>query len=403
MEPKRYTSTSKLQSSPKASSQTRLQEAAADAEPLPSRPSRRRPGAAEEQSVEKRVTYSCTQCSKHDLQVSIVMKALVKMIGMHEDGYTDILDDFDPIVRRLYLEKGYQENRKKPATGDRANKKKVSLARGEEGSNNNGFVVLSSDQIRLPKLSEPELFGEPKARWSETYNICPLGRHTVGLSGSNGLKTIVLDTATGRIASSINHGLKGSGGSPDIFNMVSCKDLQVYFQGSGQIAVLQQEQHVASPEEKFLPTVRLNGFELANRSRGVHLNESSLYFIGARGNVCKFDMKLVARAAEQKKTYRAEHLPTGTVVDFTPWGRNRILSLSERGVITLVESYRSVKQTQQVAEEEVHTSICSACEVDSKVLVASYCVGARRSTFRLVGEDLKELYVHPIDNEGTLP
>lgn len=184
--------------------------------------------------------------------------------------------------------------------------------------------------------------------------------------------------------------------------MVSYKDLQVYFEGSGQIAVIQHEQRLISPEEKFLPAVRVGGFEIANRSRGVHLSEASLYFLGARGNVCKFDMKLIARAAEQKKTYRAENLPTGTAVDFVPWGRNRVLALSERGVITLVESYRSVKQTPQVAEEETHTAIGSLGDADSKVLVASYCVAARRSTFRLLGEDLKELYVHPIDHEGRL-
>ena len=159
----------------------------------------------------QRVVYACTQCSKHDLQVSIVMKALVKMIEVHEDGYTDVLDEFDPIVRRLYLEKGYEENRKKPASGDRAGKKKVTLAKGEEESRNNGFVVRAPHQIRLPKLSEPELFGEPKARWSETYSICPLGKHTVGLSGPSSLKTLVLDTATGRVAGSVGHGLRGRG------------------------------------------------------------------------------------------------------------------------------------------------------------------------------------------------
>lgn len=212
MEARRYSSPARHISSPKPSSLPRVQADAASVEPLPARPSEREVGGREEQPVEKRVVYSCTQCSKHDLQVSIVLKALVKMIGLHEDGYTDILDEFDPIVRRLYLEKGYEENRKKPASGDRASKKKVSLARGEEESNNNGFVVLAAHQIRLPKLSEPELFGEPKARWSETYNICPLGKHTVGLSGPNSLKTIVLDTATGRIAGAVNHGLRGSAG-----------------------------------------------------------------------------------------------------------------------------------------------------------------------------------------------
>ena len=97
--------------------------------------------------------------------------------------------------------------------------------------------------------------------------------------------------------------------------MVSYKELQVYFSGSGQISVFQQEQRVMNPEEKFLTTIKLNGFEVFNRSRGVHINDSSLYFIGVRGSVCKFDKKLIARAAEQKKTYRAESLPTGTVVD----------------------------------------------------------------------------------------
>ena len=184
--------------------------------------------------------------------------------------------------------------------------------------------------------------------------------------------------------------------------MVSYKELQVYFLGSGEVAVFQQEQRVMSPEERFLPAVRAGGFEIPNRSRGVHLSDSSLYFLGARGSVCKFDMKLVARAAEQKKTYRAESLPTGTAVDFVPWGRNRLLALSERGVITLVESYRSVRQTPQVAQEETHTAIGSFGEADSKVLVASFCAAARRSTFRLLSEDLKELYVHPLDQEGSL-
>ena len=92
------------------------------------------------------IQYSCTQCSKHDIQVSMVLKSLVHMINKHENGYTDILDEFNPVVKRLYLEKGYQEKRKVPLKKNvfSSSKKREVEIKGDNDDEQNATVVSSS-------------------------------------------------------------------------------------------------------------------------------------------------------------------------------------------------------------------------------------------------------------------
>ena len=337
------------------------------------------------------MVYSCTQCSKHDLQVSIVMKALVKMIEVHEDGYTDIFDEFDPIVRRLYLEKGYEENRKKPANPDRGNKKKVSLAKGEEESSNKGFVVIASDKIRMPKLSEPELFGEPKARWSETYNICPLDEHTVGISGSE-QETLLLDKRDGKVTGSIRHNLS------NIFNMVCYGQYQVYFEGGGRIYLYEHEKKLAQPSEKFTPSQSFGSFIINNCSRGVALFQNELYFLNHKCSVSRFDLNMLIKSVQNRRTYQAEEIPSGVCASFAVAGKYKVICLSDTGVVTIVEFSRVVRQTGRLSEEEVYTIIK---ESDDKILAACYSERSHKSTFRLLGGDLRDLDRLTIEGQGS--
>lgn len=43
------------------------------------------------------------------MQVSICLQTIVDFMGKYENGYTDSLEDMDPIVKRLFLERGYEE------------------------------------------------------------------------------------------------------------------------------------------------------------------------------------------------------------------------------------------------------------------------------------------------------
>ena len=179
--------------------------------------------------------------------------------------------------------------------------------------------------------------------------------------------------------------------------MVNYKDFQVYFQASGDISIFRGRSKYLSPEEKFKSVVETEGVQIRNFSRGVQIQDSSLFFIGLSGNVCRFDMLLISRANDQKKIFRAENLPTGTVVDFVALTKNKLVSLSSQGVITLVESYRAVKQTPKLSQEEVHTCIG---EIDSKLLVSSFSPALKRNNFKLINEDFRESYLHVLDNEG---
>lgn len=62
----------------------------------------------------EQVTYTCQKCSKVDLQVSMCLKVIHDYMLKYEGGFTDSLDDMDPIVKRLFLDRGYEERRRKP-------------------------------------------------------------------------------------------------------------------------------------------------------------------------------------------------------------------------------------------------------------------------------------------------
>ena len=61
----------------------------------------------------------------------------------------------------------------------------------------------------MPKLSPPELFGDPEARWSESYNIIQSGKTSITINGVNSKKSLIMDTTDGRIVGKIEHGLTG--------------------------------------------------------------------------------------------------------------------------------------------------------------------------------------------------
>ena len=90
------------------------------------------------------ITYGCQRCCKLDLQVSICLKALVSYMNKYEGGYTDAMDDLDPIIKRLYLERGYEEHRKRPLTSSKSPNRKQSkkeLQISTDKQNPNQFSV----------------------------------------------------------------------------------------------------------------------------------------------------------------------------------------------------------------------------------------------------------------------
>ena len=63
----------------------------------------------------------------------------------------------------------------------------------------------------MPTLSPPELFGDPEARWSESYNIIPFEKNSIIINGVDSKKSLIMDTREGRIIGRIEHGLTGKG------------------------------------------------------------------------------------------------------------------------------------------------------------------------------------------------
>lgn len=125
-----------------------------------------------------------------------------------------------------------------------------------------------------------------------------------------------------------------------------------------------------------------------NYSRSVQLHGNHVYFIGAKGNLCRLDMPTLIRTAETRRSYRAENLPTGSIVNFSVAGKDQILSLAEHGIVTVIESSRAVKQTGRIAENESFTCIA---HVDDKILIACFNPSEQLNKFKLLGPDLRDL------------
>lgn len=109
-------------------------------------------------------------------------------------------------------------------------------------------------------------------------------------------------------------------------------------------------------------------------------------------------MPSLIRIADTKRSYRSESQPTGSVVDFCLTGKDRMVSIAEFGVITVVECSRSVKQTGRLSETD-----CFSCVawIDDKILVASYNPGQRSNNFRLLGSDMRDLPGHIIEDTSS--
>jgi hypothetical protein len=58
------------------------------------------------------MTYTCRKCSKLDLQVSICVKAINDLLGILDRGYSDMLDNMDPVIKKLFTERGYELKRR---------------------------------------------------------------------------------------------------------------------------------------------------------------------------------------------------------------------------------------------------------------------------------------------------
>lgn len=136
-----------------------------------------------------------------------------------------------------------------------------------------------------------------------------------------------------------------------------------------------------------------------NYSRGVQLHGNYAYFIGQKGNVQRFDVPSLIRIADTKRSYRSESQPTGTIVDFCVTAKDRIVSLAEFGIITVVEGCRSVKQTGRLSENDVYSCVAW---IDDKILVASYNPGQRYNNFRLLGPDMRDLPGHIIEDTSKV-
>lgn len=193
----------------------------------------------------KGVVYQCTQCSKHDLQISICLKTINMLLEKLENGYTDVLDDVDPVCKRLYFERGYKENRRKPIVKNGDHHKKKSVARTGEVREELKINTASGFSIKLPVLSEPELFGDPQIRWTEILSINALSKNTVALSGVDSKQTSIVDLKTSRIVASYNHGLT------DVYHLAEYKEYQLYFQGTGKIFLYKGDHRMIQLEESF--------------------------------------------------------------------------------------------------------------------------------------------------------
>ncbi len=148
-------------------------------------------------------TYSCQSCSRMDLQLSICLKAINFLLNRHEHGYTDTLEEFDPIIKKLYLDRGYKEHRRFPDTSLPRHRVNVSPDTNEDDDRKAKF------SIKMPQLSKPELFGDPEARWSEIQCITQLTRSSIQLNSLDSKKCLTLDVKDGRIIDRLEHGLSG--------------------------------------------------------------------------------------------------------------------------------------------------------------------------------------------------
>lgn len=77
------------------------------------------------------MTYTCRRCSKLDLQVTICVKAISDLLALVDKGYTDRLDQMDPVIKKLFIERGLELKRREPLE---KSKKKISVD-PEEGDN----------------------------------------------------------------------------------------------------------------------------------------------------------------------------------------------------------------------------------------------------------------------------
>jgi hypothetical protein len=193
----------------------------------------------------KGVVYQCTQCSKHDLQISICLKTINLLLERLDGGYTDVLDEVDSVCRRLYFERGYKEHRRRPLAKLGDHNKKKSVAKTGEVREELKINTASGFSIKLPVLSEPELFGDPQIRWTEILSINALTKHSVALSGADSKQTSIVDLKTSRIINNYNHGLL------NVYNFAEYKEHQLYFQGSGKVYLFKGDQRLIQLEESF--------------------------------------------------------------------------------------------------------------------------------------------------------
>lgn len=102
------------------------------------------------------ITYTCQKCSKLDLQVSMCLQVINDFMNKYEGGYTDSLDDMDPIVKRLFLERGYEERRrrvKSPQGSPKRHKSKPQLS--GDGESNSNFSVSFYNLDKTPNSFRP--------------------------------------------------------------------------------------------------------------------------------------------------------------------------------------------------------------------------------------------------------
>lgn len=346
------------------------------------------------------VVYQCTQCTKHDLQVSICLKTINMLLEKLEEGYTDILDEADPVCRRLYFDKGYKEKRRKPLVKHGDHLKKKSVARTGEVREELKINSASGFSIKLPVLSEPELFGDPQIRWTEILTINPLTKHTVALSGSDSKQTAVVDVRTSRVVNNYQHGLS------DVYNFAEHKEHQLYFLGNCKILLFRGDQRMIQLEESFAAVSAVGDASrcltlplgVHNYGKGVQIAGPSLYFLSGKGQIVKIDLPLLIRCAENRRTYRSETMPSGTVVDFVAPEKDRFLSISAIGVVSIIESGRVIKQTARLSDKDVFTCIA---EIDEKILVVCGNEQNKTSTLRLLGPDLRDIYQHLQEHESS--
>lgn len=178
--------------------------------------------------------------------------------------------------------------------------------------------------------------------------------------------------------------------------MIEFRGNQLYFLGNGRITLYKDSNRILDYEEKWLSQIeskittdgRESSLVIHNYSRSVQLHGNYAYYIGTKGNLCRLDLPTLIRTAETRRSYRAENLQTGSIVNFSVAGKDQVLSLAEHGVITVVECSRAVKQTGRIAEGESFTCIS---HVDDNILIASYSPNEMLNKFRLLGPDLRDL------------